>query len=52
MGVRDIVPALSGGQLGRSADVHYECRNCGENLHPDTDACPTCGGCVATYTFE
>lgn len=30
---------------------HYECRECGTNVDPDTTACPDCGGDVAVYTF-
>jgi hypothetical protein len=32
-------------------DAHYECRECGTNVDPGTDACPQCGGGVAVYTL-
>lgn len=41
-----------GGTSGSvTGDRHYECRECGTNVDPDTDACPRCDGEVAVYTL-
>lgn len=37
------------GRSGREDRVHYECRECGENLGPPADCCPVCGGGVSRY---
>jgi ribosomal protein L37E len=48
MRILDIL--TDGGPTDRGSR-HYECRRCGENLSPDADDCPDCGGDVAVYTF-
>ncbi|MFB6111219.1 MAG: hypothetical protein ABEJ35_01655 [Halobacteriaceae archaeon] len=48
MGVRDILPSI---RDGGPRTVHYECRDCGQNLDRDDRRCPACGGTVVVYEF-
>jgi hypothetical protein len=45
MEIRTIFPAITDGGVR----VHYECRDCGENLSAEADHCPECNGDPARY---
>jgi len=46
MGISDLFAARE------RRNVHHECRECGKNLEPTTDQCPTCGGGVSRYDIS
>ncbi|WP_168216256.1 DUF7129 domain-containing putative zinc-binding protein [Halorussus halobius] len=37
-------------QSAASEEADYECRDCGERLFTDREACPECGGDVVAVT--
>lgn len=40
------------GVLRKPKKVLFECRNCGTEVSPEADACPTCRSTeIACYTF-
>jgi rRNA maturation endonuclease Nob1 len=46
-----VLQLIADGGSAEAETKHHECRNCGENLSPDVDECPICGGEMALYTF-
>lgn len=47
MNISDLLVAT-----GEGRSVHHECRECGKNLGPATDRCPSCGGGVSRYDID
>jgi rRNA maturation endonuclease Nob1 len=47
----ELLKVLTDGGHRQSRDEHVECRNCGQNLSPNAEECPDCGGEVAVYAL-